>query len=146
MLCEHESGVYGAMPCPREAGHRGDHFWVLKWEFGGVDGWGCPDDWRVLVFSGTPYDRRLRCRGRFTAEPELADVNFLLVALVAAHERQERMRRRALEELTRMIVEPASKPRRGVNMRRDHSPPPAAESAATRAARAASRGAAHGAL
>lgn len=142
-LCRHDSGIHGALPCPREAGHRGEHFWVIAWEHGGPSGWGIPTDWRVVVFSGSVDDRRRRCRGRFTSRPALEDVNLLLVTLIRAHERQQRLRARALEELMGLILPPvpAPPPRRKA---KPAGPVVPAESAATRAARAATRSVAHG--
>lgn len=89
MLCGHPSDVYGAEPCPREAGHAGEHYWSLPWEEGSC--------WRVIVYSGAPYDRRRRCAGVFTAEPRAADIARLL-RTIAPLRRAEVARRTPVSE------------------------------------------------
>lgn len=69
-LCGQPSSVHGAGACPRGWGHRGDHYWYLPWEDGRC--------WRVIVYSGEPYERERRCAGTFSAEPRAEDVAHLL--------------------------------------------------------------------
>ena len=88
-LCQRESSVHGAGPCPRGAGHRGECYWWLPWE--GDAGW------RVIVYSGQPYSRRRRCMGSFTSEPSIYDVNFLLKTLAPLRRREVARRSPASE-------------------------------------------------
>lgn len=75
MLCGAPTSVDGAEPCPRKKGHGGEHYWWLTWEIG-------PKHWKAIVYSGEPQERRRRCRGRFSARPDAADVHLLILAVV----------------------------------------------------------------
>jgi hypothetical protein len=80
-LCRTPSIVHGAGACPREAGHPGEHFWWIPFILG--------ESWRVVVYSGDPYDRVTRCRGAFVREPDCGDV-FWLLNLIAELRRRNR--------------------------------------------------------
>ncbi len=73
-LCNAPTVVEGACPCPREKGHTGEHYWWLTWEIG-------PGHWKAVVYSGEPQERRRRCRGRFSAAPDAADVHMLILTV-----------------------------------------------------------------
>lgn len=78
--CGRESVVHNAGGCPRYAGHSGECYWWLSWSSAGA--------WRVIVYSGDPRTRRRRCRGVFTAEPELEDVNQLVRTIAVLRKRE----------------------------------------------------------
>lgn len=85
-LCGHDCGIHGAEPCPRAAGHSGDHLWWLCFE---ID---CT--YHVIVYSGTnAYERRKRARGRFSDPPDITAVRHLL-------EQLSPLRRRELDRRT----------------------------------------------
>ncbi len=80
------SKVHGAMPCPREYGHRGAHYWWVPFELGG---------WRVVVYSGEAPERKRICRGGFTSMPHGTDVHQLLVTVGTLRRREQARRIRA---------------------------------------------------
>ena len=87
-LCRAPSKVVGAELCPREAGHRGPCYWWIPFCIG--------QTWHVLVYSGEPYDRVGRARGRFCDVPTMRDVADLLetVGDIRAREAERRAERR----------------------------------------------------
>lgn len=79
-LCGLEASVLGSGGCPRQAGHGGECYWWLAWS--GDAGW------RVIVYSGTAYNRRRRCKGAFTSEPDIRDIAHLLRVLSPLKKRE----------------------------------------------------------
>jgi hypothetical protein len=85
-LCGHPTDVEGARPCPREAGHGGDHYWWIPFE-------AFDRCWKVVVYSGPPKERVRRCRGTFVSEPDGFDVLWLLQLISRLREREREMQR-----------------------------------------------------
>ena len=88
-LCLAVSSVHGAGPCPRRVGHAGECYWWIAWD--GDAGW------RVIVYSGDPYNRRRRCMGSFSAEPSTQDVAHLLRVISPLRKREVARRTPASE-------------------------------------------------
>lgn len=137
-MCGLLSDVVGAGGCPREAGHDGECFWFIPWELAG------PDDWRVIVYSGTAANRVRRCRGRFTAMPELTDVHQLLLTLSTYRHREQQKRQWRLTHPVPLVAPDPEPVPTVVRERPWPVDPSTVESAASRAARALARSVTHG--
>lgn len=84
-LCNAPAAVEGAYGCPRTKGHQGVCYWWLAWEVG-------YKNWQAIIYSGEPYERRRRARGRFSAPPDASDIHMLLLTLEPLRKREQARR------------------------------------------------------